>query len=68
MAEGRNNTSKSAPNIRSGMNKIYGVSHGSVLGPLRFVLYISNLTLWIITRSKSVSFADDTNVLITAII
>jgi hypothetical protein len=44
----------------------HGVSHGSVLGPLLFLLYTKDVT-GIVQGAKLVLFADDTNFLITGI-
>ena len=42
----------------------HGVSHGSILGLLQFVLYVNDLPLRINSSLKPTIFADDTNVII----
>jgi len=54
-------------NVSSGWEKITnGVTHGSILGPLLFLIYISNLPMETDNDSNVVLFADDTNIIITS--
>jgi hypothetical protein len=43
----------------------HGVPHGSILGPLLFIIYINDLPPTINNLSKPIIFADDTSVLIS---
>jgi hypothetical protein len=42
-----------------------GVTNGSVLGPLHFIMYINDLPMSVTHDSKAVLFADDTSVFVT---
>jgi hypothetical protein len=60
------NNSFSSNTTFSEWSKIkHGVPQGSVLGPLSFLLYISDLPSIIADTSKPILFADDTSIIIT---
>ena len=68
-----NSNNNNKKNINSNFEKneqldiIYGVSLGSILGPLYFILYINDLC-FVSQFLKSIMFADDTNLFCSKII
>jgi glutathionyl-hydroquinone reductase len=52
--------------IASKWGKIrHGITQGSILGPLLFLLYINDLPGFIRNKSKPVLYADDTSIIVT---